>query len=179
MIQNYEDKQKQRQIRHIFDSMGLCGCGRVNKYNLVWALLERAESQGSFYDPLQVETFDEPLNGVAVLNLLIKVCGRAVIVSGGCKQGGDRFAEILSVKFDCPKIIHYPDKSKLDTELLKVNSRAAYTKINYARNALVARDAKDYLIACVAPDRKGGTEDTIKRWKKLHPELPEGRLILV
>ena len=62
----------------------------------------------------------------------------------------------------------FPDKSKLDQELLKVNGRAAYAQINYARNTLIAQDS-DVLIACVAADRKGGTEDTICKWKKLNP----------
>jgi len=101
------------------------------------------------------------------------------IVSGGCKQGGDRFAEIIIDRFKTQKIIHLPDKSQLDKELLKKNPRAAYAKINYARNTLIARDARDYLIACVAEDRKGGTEDTIKKFKKLNPETWQDKLILV
>src|SRR5882762_2717296 len=36
---------------------------------------------------------------------------RIVIVSGGCKQGGDRFAETIAERFFCRKIIHLPDKS--------------------------------------------------------------------
>jgi hypothetical protein len=87
------------------------------------------------------------------------------IVSGGCPRGGDRFAELIAGTFLPDKIlrIHYPDTSKLDPVLLKVNPKAAWALINYARNTLVANDA-DILIACVAPDRKGGTEDTIKKF---------------
>jgi hypothetical protein len=87
------------------------------------------------------------------------------IVSGGCKQGGDRFAEIIAAELGVKPIIYYPDKSQLDPRLLALNPRVAYAKINYARNALVAARA-DELIACVASDRKGGTEDTIKRFEK-------------
>lgn len=96
------------------------------------------------------------------------------IVSGGCEEGGDWFAELLSAIYRVEIRIHPPDKSKLNQELLEKNPRAAYAEINYARNTLIAQDS-DILIACVAPDRKGGTEDTIKKFKKFHPE---GKLIL-
>jgi len=79
-------------------------------------------------------------------------------VSGGCPKGGDRFAEILAKQLEIPIVIHYPDKSKLEA-----NTRWAYAKICYARNTLIAQDA-DILVACVASDRKGGTEDTIKKY---------------
>ena len=61
---------------------------------------------------------------------------------------------------------------------MKKNPRWAYAEINYARNTLIARDADD-LIAVVAEDRKGGTEDTIKKFLKkssednLHLVLPD------
>ncbi len=66
---------------------------------------------------------------------------------------------------------------------MEKNPRAAYAVINYARNKLIARDA-DVLIACVAEDRKGGTEDTIKHFcKKLGKSekqlIAEGKLVLV
>jgi hypothetical protein len=95
-----------------------------------------------------------------------------MIVSGGCKQGGDRFAEIfvdeLGIR-DTHFICHLPNKNELDPELLKKVPRAAYAKINYARNTLIAIDST-HLIAVPAPDRKGGTEDTIKKFIKFHGE---------
>lgn len=97
-----------------------------------------------------------------------------IIISGGCKQGGDRIAEALANLIGDGSQdfirIHYPDKSQLDSALMKINPKAAYAKINYARNGLIAEDS-EFLIACVAPDRKGGTEDTIKKWKKFHPHF--------
>ena len=95
-----------------------------------------------------------------------------ILVSGGCPKGADNFCEIIHNNLDFPKdmIIHYPDKSKLDPRL---NYRAAYAVICYERNTKIAEDS-DILIAMVAPDRKGGTEDTIKkfkRYKKANPIL--------
>lgn len=99
-----------------------------------------------------------------------------VIVSGGCKEGADHFAELIAFKFKIPIRIHYPDKTKLNQELIeKKKFKAAYAIINFERNTLIAQDS-DILLACVADDRKGGTEDTVKKFKKLHPE---GYLILI
>ena len=86
------------------------------------------------------------------------------ICSGGCPKGGDRFAEIIARKLGLTiengsLIIHYPKKPKTGSP------RWAWAQANYERNTLVANDS-DVLIACVAPDRKGGTEDTIKKWIK-------------
>ena len=95
------------------------------------------------------------------------------IVSGGCPKGGDKFAEIIAKKINLPKenlIIHYPDKTKLDPEKLKKNPKWAYAEINFARNTLIAKDS-DVLIAVVASDRKGGTEDTIKKADKMGKKI--------
>jgi hypothetical protein len=86
-----------------------------------------------------------------------------VIVSGGCPKGGDRFAEVLAKMYEVPIIIHRPDWKKYD--------RGA----GLLRNTDIAKDS-DVLIACVAENRKGGTEDTIKKFKKFHRK---GRVVLV
>ena len=101
-----------------------------------------------------------------------------IIISGGCPKGGDRFAELIANNFKYEIKIYYPDKSKLDPYLMKINPRVAYAKINYSRNTLIASNS-DYLIACVAIDRKGGTEDTIKKFKRFHPYDWEEKLLLV
>jgi len=79
--------------------------------------------------------------------------------------------------------IHFPNEDDLDPVILRKNPRAAWAIINYARNKLIARDA-DILIAVVAADRKGGTEDTIKHFRKKFGKtekqlIEEGILILV
>jgi hypothetical protein len=76
------------------------------------------------------------------------------IVSGGCPVGGDKWAEILAEKGKIPIKIHRPDWDKHGV------------KATFVRNEIIAKDA-DLLIAQVADDRTGGTEDTIKKFKKL------------
>ena len=76
------------------------------------------------------------------------------IVSGGCPRGGDRFAEIIARNNQVPIKIYYAEWTR--------KGRSA----GFQRNGLIARDA-DVLIACVAPDRTGGTEDTIRKFTKL------------
>ena len=86
------------------------------------------------------------------------------ICSGGCPKGGDRFAEIIARKLGLTienggLIIHYPVKPRPGSP------RWEWAQANYARNTLVANDS-DVIIASVAPDRTGGTEDTIKKFLK-------------
>jgi len=76
-----------------------------------------------------------------------------MIVSGGCPQGADKFAEMLAKKHQVPITIHYAKWNKL--------GKAA----GFIRNGDIVEDA-DMLIACVAEDRTGGTEDTIEKFKK-------------
>ena len=76
------------------------------------------------------------------------------IVSGGCPQGGDRFAEVLAKTIQIPIKIYYAQ-----WELFGKSA-------GFRRNDLIARDA-DVLIACVSEDRKGGTEHTINQYLKL------------
>lgn len=83
---------------------------------------------------------------------------KPVLVSGGCPHGADRFAEELAEELGLEIIIYYPDMTGVD-------SRGSYAKACYARNKLIAQKS-DVLIACVAPDRKGGTENTIKEFIK-------------
>jgi len=76
------------------------------------------------------------------------------IVSGGCPTGGDRFAERIAKLYQVPIKIYYAK--------WKLLGRSA----GYVRNGDIAKDS-DILIACVAVDRTGGTEDTIKKFMDL------------
>lgn len=77
------------------------------------------------------------------------------IVSGGCRRGGDRFAEVIADIYDLPIAIFYPD--------WKRDGRAA----GFVRNGDIAKKSHD-LIACVSAQRKGGTEDTIRKFEQAH-----------
>ena len=94
---------------------------------------------------------------------LIFVLKEIKLCSGGCKTGADRFCEEFSIKYNVPITVHKADWKK--------NGRGA----GFVRNTDIAKDS-DVLIACVAEDRKGGTEDTIKKFKKFHPD---GKVVLV
>lgn len=87
--------------------------------------------------------------------------GEIVIVSGGAYKGGDRFAVAIARDQGGKMITYFPyGHNTLDY---------------YSRNRRIAEES-DILIACVAPDRKGGTENTIQQFKIHHPD---GELILV
>ena len=75
------------------------------------------------------------------------------ICSGGCPRGADNFAELIAKENGTSILIHYPNWYK--------HGRAA----GFVRNTLIAQDS-DILIACVSANRKGGTEDTIKKFIK-------------
>lgn len=79
------------------------------------------------------------------------------LVSGGCPQGADRFAELIAEKQGMTITIHYPDWKKYGKSA------------GFIRNSQIANDA-DVLIACVSKNRKGGTEDTIKKFLKRKSE---------
>lgn len=85
------------------------------------------------------------------------------IISGGCPKGGDRFAEKLAELYKVPITIYKANWDKY--------GKAA----GFIRNTDIAKES-DILIACVAKDRKGGAEDTIKKFKKFHPD---GKVVLV
>jgi hypothetical protein len=80
------------------------------------------------------------------------------IVSGGCPKGGDRFAEKIAKDNGIPILIFYPNWKKF--------GKGA----GFMRNTSIAEES-DIIIACVAEDRKGGTEDTLKKF--------DGEVVLV
>ncbi len=80
-----------------------------------------------------------------------------IIVSGGCPLGADAFAEKIARLYQIPILIHYARWNQF--------GKGA----GFIRNNDIARDS-DILIACVAKDRLGGTEDTIKKYCKLNKQ---------
>ena len=76
------------------------------------------------------------------------------ICSGLCPKGGDRFAVMLAKMYNIPTLWFPADWEK--------HGRAA----GFIRNTDIAHES-DVLIACVAIDRTGGTEDTITKFEKL------------
>ena len=80
------------------------------------------------------------------------------LVSGGCTRGADRFCEILAKQHQVPIKIYYAQWDKL--------GKGA----GFARNTYIARDS-DILLCVVASDRKGGTEDTVKKAEKLGKKI--------
>ena len=96
-----------------------------------------------------------------------------VIVSGGCSKGGDRFAEVIADKFG---LTEANGKLKIFLADWKRYGKGA----GFIRNTDIAK-LSDVLIACVASDRIGGTEDTIKKFIKFHSdeyENPEDFILL-
>jgi hypothetical protein len=75
------------------------------------------------------------------------------IISGGCPKGADNFAEQIAKKYGIPILI-FPANWK------KFGRRAGFV-----RNTDIAKISTK-LIAEVAEDRKGGTEDTISKFIK-------------
>ena len=73
------------------------------------------------------------------------------IVSGGCPQGGDRFAVFLHKQYKTPYLEFPAD--------WKTFGKSA----GFVRNIEIAKWS-DVLIAVISPARTGGTEDTIKKF---------------
>ena len=97
---------------------------------------------------------NHPTDYQVILNAFYEVCNeKDWIASGGCPKGGDYFAECISKATGIPIITFHPNWDK-------------YGKgAGFVRNSLIAKYS-NIIIACVAEDRKGGTEDTIKKFLK-------------
>lgn len=75
------------------------------------------------------------------------------IVSGGCWKGADRFAEMIAAQRGISMLVYSADWEQ--------HGRIA----GFLRNTDIA-NTSDVLIALPAPDRTGGTEDTITKFLK-------------
>lgn len=94
-----------------------------------------------------------------VRKLYLKYKTRLIIVSGGC-WGVDSWAEDEARKLNIRVRIFQPNLAFARTYHEAVEEF-------YKRNKLIAEFATHGIIAFVAEDRKGGTENTIKHAKKL------------
>lgn len=103
----------------------------------------------------------------------VKELQPVMIISGGCSSGADLFAEEIAKNLGIPITIYHP---KL--ECMKRYPYHEIVKANYARNQLIALEC-EYLLALVAEDRKGGTENTIEFFKKCKPTTWEECLELL
>jgi hypothetical protein len=111
---------------------------------------------------------DEPEDYKLVYNQFKKYYNEGdIIVSGGCPKGADKFAEVIAGRMGMTKengqlIIHLPKKPP------KGSPRFKWAQCMYERNTVVAHETEEdsVVIACVARDRTGGTEDTIKKIKR-------------
>lgn len=83
--------------------------------------------------------------------------GEIMIISGGAKKGGDRFAEIIAEQFACHKTIYYPQ--------YRLYGKTA----PLVRNSQIAKFS-DFLVACW-DNKSAGTANTINAFKMFHPEI--------
>ena len=79
------------------------------------------------------------------------------ICSGGCPQGGDKFAEVIAKDNGIPILIFWADPE-------------TKPKSYFERNTDIAEHS-DILIACITDDdsKCKGTMDTVKKFKKKNP----------
>lgn len=89
------------------------------------------------------------------------------ICSGGCRTGADSFVHNIAERIGITFYKHLPVLPENYEELPGQYKKWAYAKACYTRNTLIAKDSH-ILVACVAEDRTGGTEDTIKKFIKIH-----------
>ena len=89
-----------------------------------------------------------------VENLVLSLAPDSIVISGGA-DGPDTWAEDAARRRGLGIVIFRPD-------LDGVTSKFDVTKRYHARNQQIA-DAAEVVYAFVATNRKGGTEDTIKR----------------
>ena len=104
---------------------------------------------------------DEPKDFAVVcakfLDILCDIDSENIITicSGLCPKGADSFAVVIAEHYEF-NTLWFPAK-------WEEHGRAA----GFIRNTDIAENS-DILIACVTPGRKGGTEDCIRKFIKLH-----------
>jgi len=98
-----------------------------------------------------------------------------VLVSGGCAQGADRSAELVAAAMGLTMIRFLPEPAP------KGSARWVHTALLHARNSRVVGLGHD-LLAQVAADRTGGTEDAVRKAHALGKTvtllLPDGAIVV-
>jgi hypothetical protein len=82
------------------------------------------------------------------------------LVSGGCLQGADAFAEAAARAYEIPIKVFPVDRS---TPILH---KGEFAERAFSRNRQIA-EYSTVIVAWVTPDRTGGTENTIKHAHEL------------
>ena len=98
----------------------------------------------------------------SVVDFVKSIPQESVVISGGC-IGVDTWAVKSARMRGIKTVEHLPDKTGC-------SKHWEFTKAFHARNQKIAEDC-DILVAFVSDDRKGGTEDTIRRARKLGKEI--------
>jgi hypothetical protein len=98
----------------------------------------------------------------SVIKLVNSLPSDACVISGGCR-GVDSWAVQRAKERGLKTIVFRPNLTNL-TDEWEVIRRF------YARNKRIAEEA-DVIYAFVAPDRRGGTENTIKWAKQLNKKV--------
>jgi len=98
----------------------------------------------------------------SVISFIDTLTPADTVISGGCR-GVDTWAEEAAKSRGIPVVSYHAD-------LTGCKNRWQITDAYYARNKQIA-EACDILVAFVASDRKGGTENTIKYAKKLGKKI--------
>ena len=97
------------------------------------------------------------------------------LVSGGCPQGGDQFAERIKKKFGVPILI-FPARWRDPFDNWKYNPKAGFE-----RNTWIAENS-DIIIAVVSPRGRfeGGTGNTLHKFLDIHSyEADDGNIVYV
>lgn len=103
-------------------------------------------------------------------------------VTGDCDVGGDAFCRTIALywgrEIDVKRIRDPKNNEPMNFKDHRYFDYFTICNIYYKRGEEVAKEPLDYLLALVAPDRKGGTEKTISYFKKYHKDWNKKLVIL-
>ena len=104
------------------------------------------------------------------------------IVTGDCDEGGDKFArdiaDMFGYEIDVKKIKDPETGEEMDFKNHRWFDYKTICNIFYKRDEEIAKEDMDYLLALVSPYRTGGTEKTIKYFKRHHADWEDKLIIL-